>query len=395
MGKIYLCLITIVSLFSCGEKSNDDISQGKLEELIVGEFSLKKDSLTMSFYDLRVIEDIGKEYILFTTSAQKFRGYAFVFADSNTGIESFRFEIPMEGPNSLKVGMLSNIISGTNKIFLINYLGDIGKYDSFGQQIGFTEHGTISNNKANELSGISSRKGLGYFLDSAIFLSQNPSRFLNPTVNLGAGNHKSSFPLDFSAWRIKIDVNSGNVTTSDFQAPVGYHIFENDMTATQLQGSFNSNRQLFYLNWPRSEEIYEIDGVELKRKVLPKTTVKYNFLPSEVIPWGSNSTVWALPKESSTHIFLLYDKKNDLFIRCSKIKESGTGETNFERTKHYVLSIYSGEWEPMGEYFFDFETEIEVENWFLTSEGLFINKPEQESEDEYEFYKIDLSGFGK
>jgi hypothetical protein len=58
-----------------------------------------------------------------------------------------------------------------------------------------------------------------------------------------------------------------------------------------------------------------------------------------------------------------------------------------------VLSIFSGEWEPKGEYFFDFETELEVENWFLTSEGLFINKPEQKSEDEYEFWKIDLSRF--
>jgi len=57
------------------------------------------------------------------------------------------------------------------------------------------------------------------------------------------------------------------------------------------------------------------------------------------------------------------------------------------------LSIYSGDWKPLGEYFFDFETEIEVENWFVTSEAFFINKPEQKSEDEYEFYKIDLSGF--
>jgi hypothetical protein len=133
--------------------------------------------------------------------------------------------------------------------------------------------------------------------------------------------------------------------------------------------------------------------MDLVKKITPDSKVEFNFLPTEVIPWGDNFTVWDLPKESSRNIFLLYDEKKDLIIKCSKINESGAGETNFERTKHYVLSVYPGDWDPLGEYFFDFESELDLENWFLTSEGLFINKPEQKSEDEYEFYKIDLSRF--
>jgi hypothetical protein len=98
-----------------------------------------------------------------------------------------------------------------------------------------------------------------------------------------------------------------------------------------------------------------------------------------------------LPKEASEHIFLLYDQSKDLFARLSKTHESGEAETKFERTKHYVLSVFSGEWVALGNYFFDFKGEFDVENWFLTSKGLFINKPEQPNEDEYEFYRIDLS----
>ena len=58
-----------------------------------------------------------------------------------------------------------------------------------------------------------------------------------------------------------------------------------------------------------------------------------------------------------------------------------------------MLSSYSGDWKPKGEYFFDFENELGFKDWFLTSEGLFINKPDQAFEDEYGFYRIDLSRF--
>lgn len=71
--------------------------------------------------------------------------------------------------------------------------------------------------------------------------------------------------------------------------------------------------------------------------------------------------------------------------------ESGLGESEFERAKHDVLSIYSRKWDALGDYFIDFEGPISLENWFLNSDGLFINKPDQPNEDEYGFYRIDLS----
>jgi len=60
----------------------------------------------------------------------------------------------------------------------------------------------------------------------------------------------------------------------------------------------------------------------------------------------------------------------------------------------YLLLVYDQEWNLRGEPEINYPTRTRFENIFSTSEGLFINKPEQKSEDEYEFYKIDLSRFG-
>ncbi|MGM0946580.1 MAG: hypothetical protein ACQEW9_15495 [Bacteroidota bacterium] len=209
----------------------------------------------------------------------------------------------------------------------------------------------------------------------------------------GPGEMRSEFPIDFREWIITVDLKTGEIKKSDFSIPTGYEQFKNDLTSTRLFGDWDKKRNLFYLVWPGSPEIYLLDGIELKKKLVSMTSQEFNYLPTETIPWGDNFTVWALPKEASRNIFLIYDEHRDLILKCTKINESGAGETKFERTKHYVLSVYTGDWRPLGEYLFDFESELDLENWFLTSEGLFINKPEQKSEDEYEFYKIDLSPF--
>jgi hypothetical protein len=56
-----------------------------------------------------------------------------------------------------------------------------------------------------------------------------------------------------------------------------------------------------------------------------------------------------------------------------------------------VLTFYNTKWDILGEYFFIFEEEAELENWFLYGNELFINQPNQSNEDEYKFYRIDLS----
>lgn len=394
MKKIYLCLVVIVSLFSCDGKDSGKIYQGKLEELLLEDFNLGKDSLTTGFWNLKAIKDAGNDYLVYSRNARKFKGWGFVFLNPQTGKEVHIIEIPIEGPNSMKGGIMGFIIQERNSVFIINSLGDVAKYDSAGNQISYIDSELDLPHTLDNMVRLEFRNGLAYVDFPKLQFGQNPSHIINLREKPGPGEIRNGFPLDFTNWLTLTDVTTGEVETSDFLIPTGYEIFEGDMTSTFLFGTFDTKRDHYLLGWPYSNEVYELKDLKLKRKVTPRANVKFNFLPSEIIPWGVN-TVWALPKEASVNIFLLYDSHRDLYIRCSKVNESGMGETKFERTKHYVLSIYSGNWEPKGEYFFDFETELEVENWFLTSEGLFINKPEQKSEDEYGFYKIDLSGFGE
>jgi hypothetical protein len=137
MKKTFTFLLVLIVLFSCSTAPSEKIYQGKLEELIVGDFSLHLDSLTKSVYNPRVIKDGKKELILTTKSAIKFKGWAFVFSDPKTGLEVDRVEIPTEGPQSMKGGIMLNIVQSKKQIFLVNQSGEIGEYNQDGIQVRF------------------------------------------------------------------------------------------------------------------------------------------------------------------------------------------------------------------------------------------------------------------
>jgi hypothetical protein len=391
--KNILLIAVLLFAFSCAEKNSKEIYQGKLNELLLEDFSLEKDSLTRAFGNLNVIHEAGNDYLVYSRSARKFKGYGFVFLNPKNGEEEYIVEIPIEGPNSMKGGISAILIHDRNTIFLISSKGDIAIYDALGNQTSYVDSELEIPFTIDNMVRIENRWGLANFDHPNLQFGQNPSHIMNMREKPGPGEIRHEFPLDFRNWLIHTDISTGKVETSDFLIPTGYEVFQGDMTSTLLFGTYDVKRDRYLLGWPYSNEVYELEGLELSRKVIPDSRIEFNFLPSEPLPVGEIFTAMVQPKDASKHIFIVYDSFRDLIIRCSKVNESGAGETEFERTKHYILSIYSGDWEPKGEYFFDFETELEVENWFLTSEGLYINKPEQKSEDEYEFYKIDLSRF--
>jgi len=391
--KNILLIAALLFAFSCAEKSSEKIYQGKLEELIVGNFSLKKDNQTSSFYLVNSIEKDGKEWIVYTSGATKFNGRAINFADTKSGEKIYQIQIASEGPNSLKGAWYTYILS-PNKLIGLSDLGEIGVYDSIGNKTSHVKSNLRDSKNMMEDVHIQPINGLMQFNSPYLQIGQNPTYWVNLGPSTKPGEIRTAFPLAFKSWLSQINIETGKVVNSAFEIPGGYDQFEGDMTATQLFGDLDKSREQYLLGWPYSDTIYVLKNLKLIKKVAPPSSQKFKYMPSEILPWGDINTVWALPKEASKHMFLFYDDQRDLILRCSKIKESGEGETNFDRTKHYVLSIFSGEWEPKGEFFFDFEGELELENWFLTSEGLFINKPEQKSEDEHEFYKIDLSKFG-
>lgn len=152
MKKTSRYLIALIIFFSCSTAPSEKIYQGKLQEIIVGDFSLHLDSVTKGVYNPRVIKDGEKELILTTKSATKFKGWAFVFSDPSTGMEVDRVEIPTEGPQSMKGGIYLNIVHSKNQIFLVNQSGEIGEYNQDGNQVRFnSEIKEFSNANKKEL----------------------------------------------------------------------------------------------------------------------------------------------------------------------------------------------------------------------------------------------------
>ncbi|WP_057940399.1 hypothetical protein [Algoriphagus resistens] len=127
MKRILLPLLSIGLFFSCVEKRDEEIYQGKLEELLLEDFSLEKDSLTTGFFNLKAINDAGKEYLVYNRSARKVEGWGVVFLNPLTGKEEHVVEIPMEGPNSMKGGIMGVLVHDRNTIFLTSSIPQANK----------------------------------------------------------------------------------------------------------------------------------------------------------------------------------------------------------------------------------------------------------------------------
>jgi hypothetical protein len=95
----FFCFVIII--FSCAEKDLEEIYQGKLEELIVGDFALQKDSVTKYISNIRVVENNTQEYISFNKPANIRKDLVFALISPITGKEVDRIEIPQEGPESM------------------------------------------------------------------------------------------------------------------------------------------------------------------------------------------------------------------------------------------------------------------------------------------------------
>jgi hypothetical protein len=244
MKKTYSFLLALIILFSCSKAPSGKIYQGKLEELIIGDFSLYLDSLTKGVYNPRVIKDGNEELILTTKSANKFKGWAFVFSDPSTGMEVDRVEIPTEGPQSMKGGIYLNIVHSKNQIFLINQSGEIGEYNQDGIQVRFISAiKEFSHNNKKELP--LSLSEILDFRDPYIQLGLNPNSVINFEDKPGSGEMISEFETDFKEWILFLNLESQEILTSNFPIPTGYELFKNDLMATNLFGAYDFTRNLY------------------------------------------------------------------------------------------------------------------------------------------------------
>lgn len=387
-----LLFVVSITLFSCGEKASDGIYVGKLEELAIEDWIFYKDIETPNIQYLKTIPD-KDDVVILTSGLSDNSGMVIKFYDILTSKKTHHIKIPYEGPQSIKSGMGGRVlVRDMNTILLFGRTGRLGFYDSLGHKT--KEIGIDSILKEDIVDFDNFMYGSVMLLSSENWLqvNQNPSK---TTFDNSSRLWKADFPVEFENWFTQINLKTGEIRHSDFKIPSGYESFKGDAFATNLIGALDSKRGYYYFSWPYSDVVYKLNNLTLEEEFIPETKVNFTYIPGKETPWGEGFTVFAAPKEASSHIFLLYDPYNDLLVRASKTHESGEGETKFERTKHYVLSYYSGDWEPLGEYFFDFEGELDLENWFLTGGRLFINKPEQPNEDQYEFYRLDLSKIKK
>ena len=250
MKNLSVLFLTLI-IFSCTEKDNNEIYQGKLEELLLEDFSLEKDSTTRYFNNIRVVGGSNGEHIVYTKAASKFEGLAIVFVSPITGKEVDRIEIPTEGPESMKGGNFVNIIPSKDLVILMNQIGEIGEYNAEAKQIALHKSYSDFRGNAKFLNVVSILPILKIiqFENHTLQLGNNPSKTIKTKKPVAAGEMRSEFPLDFKEWITHINLETGEIITSNFSMPEGYEGFKNDLTSTLLVGIYDSKRELYYLAW--------------------------------------------------------------------------------------------------------------------------------------------------
>jgi hypothetical protein len=372
-------------LFSCGEKTTEEIYGGKLDELIVGELILKKDSLTKNIEVKQTINLQGIDNVISLADRERTIQYYSIL----TGEKEKEIKFPFDGPNSFKgyIGLL--IGKGMDSVTIVNTDGWFYEYfqeqrikvERIDPQLEFPNSFYSSINHGG-------RKNFTKVSESLYQISVSP--LIVPSSNFSG---KTKAFEEIEEWIISYDSKENKTTNICLIFPFGYRSdFVDDHLSYPPIVEFVDNKN--YVLFPYSDSLFVMSDFKIVERKKLSSGLKFNFIGSENIVRGEYGYV-ELKKDASSHLDFLYDKYRNVFIRVSKINESGAGETTRERTKHYLLSVYDNDLNPLSEYSFEYGPESKLENYFIASNGLYMNKPEQNSEDKYEFYQLDLSRIKK
>jgi hypothetical protein len=376
-----LLWVVLMILFSCREKTAEKIYVGKLEELVAGELLIKKDSLTKNIEVKQVIHHQGIDFIISLADRERTIQYYSI----QTGEKEKEIKLPFDGPNSFKgyIGLL--IAEGMDSVTIVNTDGWFYEYfqeqrikvDRIDPQLEFPNdyYSSMYYGRRNNFSKVS---------ESQFQISISP--LIRPSSNF-SGKTKAFDKIE--DWIISYDSQGNKTTTKNLIFPFGYRSdFINDYLSYPPIVEFIDNKN--YVLFPYSDSVFVMSDFKIVDRKKLDSGVEFNFAGSENIVRGEYGYV-ELKKEASSHLDFLYDKYRKVFIRISKINESGGGETTRERTKHHLLSIYDADLNLLIEYLFEYGPGTKLENYFIASDGFYLNKPDQDFEDIYEFYRIDLS----
>lgn len=380
MKKLFLLLFVIL-IFSCA-KEKEPI-QGKLEDFLSGEMSFERDAETGYMGILGIVNYQSKEAV-YTQ-----REGVFNFYDPKSGRKLGSVEIPAEGPMSLKgrvhiaKSFEETTLIATNTLGYTNiYKGDT-VFSSFQLDMSDLESNTF-------FSFPQSGNALHQVAPGQYEITYNPFDFMAHRMG------KDGFDLDFSAWVVKFDEQGNWLCKTNFIAPYD-ESYANSSQASAMVRMVENGKSWGMFSY--SDSLYQIKDCEIVKRMKLQSLSPLSYFPDKY-EGDKNKGSWERPENGAINYRLIHDQATGMNVRLTLIKErrpdpdiKDPHKRMYSDERTFLLLIYDADWKLRAELELVYPSGTRFENIFSTSEGIFINKPEQESEDEYEFYKIDLSRF--
>ncbi|TXE12136.1 hypothetical protein [Algoriphagus aquimarinus] len=377
-----LCLLFLAVLFFACSKEKESI-QGKLVDFVSGEMSFERDAETGYMAFLGTVNYESKE-----AAYTQWNG-VFKFYDPKSGRKLGSFEIPPEGPMSLKgrvhiaKSFDESTIVATNTLGYFNVYKDDTVFSSFQLDMGDFESNTFF---SFPLGG----NALHQVAPDQYEVTYDPFDFMAQRMG------KHGFDLAFSSWIVKFDEQGNWLCKTDFLAPYD-ESYANSAVASEMIRMVENGNSWGMFSY--SDSLYQIKDCEVVKRIKLQSLSPLSYFPDK-FEGDKNKGSWEIPEDGALNYRLVHDEASGMNVRMTLLKQRKSDPDIKDAHKRmylnestYLLLLYDYEWKLRAELEIFYPTGTRFENIFCTSEGLMINKPEQKSEDEYEFYKIDLSQF--
>ncbi|SFU17385.1 hypothetical protein SAMN04489724_4631 [Algoriphagus locisalis] len=371
----------VLLLFSCS-KEKEPI-QGKLEDFISGEMSFERDSETGFMGFLGTVDYQSKE-AAYTESMGAFNYYS-----PTTERKIGSFEIPAEGPMSLKGRVHISKSFDENTVVATNTLGYTNVYKA----------DSLFSSFQLDMSDLASNTFFSFPMSGNALHQIAPGQYeitFNPFDFMAHRMGKNGFDLAFSSWIVKFDEEGNWLCKTDFKAPYDESYANSSQASSMVRMVENGNSWGMFAY---SDSLYQIKDCKVVKRIKLSAVSPITYFPDKY-EGDKNKGSWERPEDGAINYRLVHDQPSGMFVRLTQIKErrpdpdvKDPHKRMYSDEKTFLLLIYDSEWNLRAELEVTYPSGTRFENLLSTSEGLFINKPEQASEDEYEFYKIDLTQF--
>jgi hypothetical protein len=379
--KKYCVLFLSFIFFACSKEKGP--IQGKLEDFVSGEMSFERDAETGFMGFLGTVDYHSKDAVY-----TQWNGI-FKFYDPQTGRKLGSFQIPAEGPMSLKgrvhiaKSFDESTIVATNTLGYTNVYKTDLVYSSFQLDMSDLESNTF-------FSFPQSGNALHQVASDQYEVTYNPFDVMAHRMG------KNGFDLAFSSWVVKFDEHGNWICKTDFKAPYDKSFANSSQASEMVRMVENGNSWAMFAY---SDSLYQIKDCELVKSIKLPSLSPISYFPDKY-EGDKNNGSWERPEDGAINYRLVHDQPTGLNVRLTLIRErrpdpnlKDPHKRMFSDERTFLLLIYDADWNLRAELDVTYPPGTRFENIFSTSEGLLINKPEQKSEDEYEFYKIDLSRF--